>query len=84
MKKEKDKVVPIKVKLLSIIVPAVIVTMIILIGISYTISKKIILGYSSSLLNSSIENQSNEIEAWLGDNISAFQTVKDIIETTSP
>lgn len=84
MNKEKDKVVPIKFKLLSIIVPAVIVTMIILIGISYTISKKIILGYSSSLLNSSIENQSNEIEAWLGDNISAFQTVKDIIETTSP
>ena len=39
MNKEKDKVVPIKFKLLSIIVPAVIVTMIILIGISYSISK---------------------------------------------
>lgn len=84
MQKEKGKMIPIKVKLLSIIVPAVVVTMIILIGISYSISKEIILGYSSSLLNSSIENQSNEIEAWLNENLAAFQMAKNVIETTSP
>lgn len=84
MQKEKGKMIPIKVKLLSIIVPAVVVSMIILIGISYSISKEIILGYSSSLLNSSIENQSNEIEAWLNENLAAFQMAKNVIETTSP
>lgn len=84
MNKREGKIIPIKVKLLSIIIPAVIVTMIILIGISYTISKEIILGYSSSLLNTSIENQCNEIEAWLNENLAAFQMVKNVIETTSP
>lgn len=84
MNKREGKIVPIKVKLLSIIVPAVIVTMILLIGISYTISKEIILGYSSSLLNTSIENQCNEIEAWLNENLAAFQMAKNVIETTSP
>lgn len=80
----KNKIVSIKVKLLGIILPVVIIVMILLVGISYSISKNIIRKYSENLLSSSIENQSNEIEAWLNENLSAFQMAKDIIETTTP
>ena len=80
----KNKIVSIKVKLLGIILPVVIIAMIVLVGISYSISKNIIRKYSENLLRSSIENQSNEIEAWLNENLSAFQMAKDIIETTTP
>lgn len=62
---DKNRIVSIKVKLLGIILPVVIIVMIILVGISYSISKNIIRRYSEKLLSSSIENQSNEIEAWL-------------------
>lgn len=59
------KIVSIKVKLLGIILPVVIVIMILLVGILYYISKNIIKEYSENLLGSSIENQANQIEAWL-------------------
>ncbi len=81
---ERRKMVPIKLKLLGIIIPTVVLIMIILIVISYGISRQIILGYSSSLLNSSIENQSNQIEAWINENLASFQMAKDVIETTNP
>ena len=58
--------------------------MVVLIGISYAISKQTILKSSSNLLASSIENQSNEIEAWLNENLSACQMAKDLIETINP
>lgn len=51
------KLVPIKLKLLGIIIPTVFVIMVVLIVISYGISKQIILEYSSNLLTSSVENQ---------------------------
>lgn len=78
------KIVSIKVKLLGIILPVVIVIMILLVGILYYISKNIIKDYSENLLRSSIENQTNQIEAWLDENLSAFRTVKQAIEQTSP
>lgn len=81
---DKNNMISIKVKLLGIILPMVILVMVILVGISYSISKSIIRGYSASLLSSSIENQSNEIQAWLNENLSAFQMAKNIIETTAP
>lgn len=78
------KIVSIKVKLLGIILPVVIVIMILLVGILYYISKNIIKDYSENLLRSSIENQTNQIEAWLDGNLSAFRAVKQAIEQTSP
>ncbi len=78
------KIVSIKVKLLGIILPVVIVIMILLVGILYYISKNIIKEYSENLLGSSIENQANQIEAWLDENLSAFCAVKQTIEQTSP
>mgnify|MGYP001027181675 FL=1 len=77
------KIVSIKVKLLGIILPVVIVIMILLVGILYFISKNIIKEYSENLLSSSIENQTNQIEAWLDENLSAFRAVKQSIEQTA-
>lgn len=76
--------VSIKVKLLGIILPVVIIIMVMLVGVSYFISRSIIKNYSEDLLSSSIENQANEIEAWLNENLSAFQMAKQMIEQTAP
>ena len=85
MKEERQKkIVSIKVKLLGIILPVVIVIMILLVGILYFISKNIIKEYSENLLSSSIDNQTDQIEAWLNENLSAFSAVKQVIEQTSP
>lgn len=74
----------IKTKLLGIILPVVIVIVALLTMVSYMISKNIITDNSEDLLSSSIENQANEIEAWLNENLAAFQAVKQNIEGTKP
>ena len=78
------KFVSIKAKLLAIILPIVIVIVALLTIISYLVSKSVIASYSEELLSSSIENQGNEIEAWLDENLSAFQSIKHNIEQTRP
>lgn len=78
------KFVSIKAKLLAIILPIVIVIVALLTIISYLVSKSVIASYSEELLSSSIENQGNEIEAWLIENLSAFQSIKHNIEQTRP
>lgn len=78
------KFVSIKAKLLAIILPIVIVIVALLTIISYLVSKSVIASYSEELLSSSIENQGNEIEAWLNENLSAFQSIKHNIEQTRP
>lgn len=83
-KKAKKKMVPIKAKLLGTILPVVAVMVLVIAATSYLISKNIITEYSQNLLNSSIANQANEIESWLDENLSAFQTVKQAIEGTNP
>ena len=80
--KRQKKIVSIKVKLLGIILPVVIVIMVLLVGFLYYISKNIIKDYSENLLGSSIDNQTNQIEAWLDENLSAFNAVKHAIEQT--
>lgn len=82
--KGQKKIVSIKVKLLAIILPVVIAIMILLVGFLYFISKNIIKEYSENLLSSSIENQTNQIEAWLSENLSAFKAIKQSIEQTKP
>ena len=83
-KKEKKKMFPIKVKLLGTILPVVAVMVLVIAATSYQISKNIITEYSQNLLSSSIANQANEIESWLDENLSAFQTVKQAVEGTNP
>ena len=62
----------------------VAVIVLVLAATSYLISKNIITEYSRNLLSSSIANQANEIESWLNENLSAFQTAKRSIEKTNP
>lgn len=83
-KKAKKEIFPIKAKLLGTILPVVAVMVLVIAATSYLISKNIITEYSQNLLNSSIANQANEIESWLDENLSAFQTVKQAIEGTNP
>ena len=47
-------------------------------------SSGIIENYSESLLESSVVNQANEIEAWLEQNIASFQSAKRTIEKINP
>lgn len=82
--KNPEKMLSIKTKLLGTILPLAIIIVLVLTGISYFISKSIISSYSENLLRSSIENQSNEIEAWLNENLSSFQVAKKTIEQTKP
>ncbi|MGN0352804.1 MAG: methyl-accepting chemotaxis protein [Roseburia sp.] len=85
MKQEKQKkIVSIRTKLLGTILPVVIIIVLLLVGVAYYISKNIITQYSKNLLNSSIDNQVNEIEAWLNENLASFQSVKQVIEGTNP
>lgn len=83
-KKERKKIRSIKAKLLGTILPVVAVMVLAIAATSYLISKNIITEYSQNLLSSSIANQANEIESWLDENLSAFQTVKRAIEKTKP
>ena len=83
-KKAQKKMRPIKAKLLGTILPVVAVMVLVIAATSYLISKNIITEYSKNLLSSSIANQANEIESWLDENLSAFQTVKRAIEGTNP
>ncbi|MDE7334140.1 MAG: HAMP domain-containing protein [Lachnospiraceae bacterium] len=83
-KKAKKKMFPIKAKLLGTILPVVAVMVLVIAATSYMISKNIITEYSQNLLSSSIANQANEIESWLDENLSAFQTVKQAVERTNP
>ena len=82
--KGQEKMLPIKAKLLGTILPVVAVMVLVIAATSYLISKNIITEYSRNLLSSSIANQANEIESWLDENLSAFQTVKQAIEGTKP
>lgn len=83
-KRAQKKMRPIKAKLLGTILPVVAVMVLVIAATSYLISKNIITEYSKNLLSSSIANQANEIESWLDENLSAFQTVKRAIEGTNP
>ncbi len=73
----------IKMKLIGIITPVIIVAVTLLIIIAYGVSKNIIEENSKSLLNSSINNQSTQIENWLEENLASFETVKRYMEGTS-
>lgn len=84
MEKTKKKMRSIKAKLLGTILPVAAVMVLAIATTSYLISKNIITEYSQNLLSSSIANQANEIESWLNENLSAFQTVKRAIEGTQP
>ena len=78
---KQEKIISIRTKLLGIILPAVIIIVAVLVGFSYRISREAIKKASENLLNTSVENQVSEIEAWLEENLSSISAAKKSIET---
>lgn len=78
--KEKKKFFPIKLKLLGIILPVVLVIIIVLIGLSYYVSERVLKLNAHNLLSSSVESQASEIEGWLNKNLSSVNVVKQALE----
>ena len=74
----------IKAKLLGVIIPVVIAIVVVLVVAAYQISAGTIKKYSQNLLQSSVENQASQIEAWLNENLASFQMAKTIIEDLKP
>ena len=74
----------IKTKLLLILLPAVVITIIALVGISGILSRQSLTEMAMSQLDSSIGNQSDNIESWLNENLIEFSMVKNVIEKTHP
>lgn len=76
--------ISIKAKLLGIIIPVVIAIILILVFTAYHVSSGIIESYSKNLLESSVNNQTSKIEAWLEENLASMQMAKIMIEKLHP
>ncbi len=81
MKGKPQKTRKIRTKLLLYIVPAVAITIIVLVGIAAQLSRSRLTEMAVSELNASISNQADNIEAWLSENLKSFATVKHAIES---
>ena len=80
--KKKNK--KISTKLLMYILPVVVITVLALVNIAASVSKNRMTEMATETLESSISNQADNIEAWLSDNLTYFQTVKHVIESMNP
>ena len=74
----------IKNKLLIFLLPAVVVTILVLVLISGYLSRKSLSEMATAQLSASITNQADNIESWLKENLQNFSTVKLLIEKTQP
>ncbi len=81
---KKPKTGKIRNKLLLYIMPIVIITIIVLVAIATTLSKKRMTEMATSELESSLSNQADNIESWLDDNLQFFATAKHTIEGVNP
>ncbi len=68
-------------KLLMYILPVVIITVLILVNIAASLSKNRMSEMATETLESSISNQSDNIESWLDENLRYFNTVKHTLES---
>ena len=71
-------------KLLTFIIPVVVLTVLALVIIAASISKKRMTEMATETLESSITNQADNIEAWLNQNLEYFNTVKHTMEAQNP
>ncbi len=74
------KFISIKTKLLSIILPVMVLIIIVLISLSYYVSKRVIEANAQKLLKTSVESQAYEIEEWLDKNLASFGMAKQAFE----
>lgn len=79
-KQDQGKFISIKAKLLGIILPVVTVIVIVLVSLSYHVSKRVIQLNAEDLLKTSVESQASEIEAWLDQNLTSFNVQKQTLE----
>ncbi|MBR1741197.1 MAG: methyl-accepting chemotaxis protein [Lachnospiraceae bacterium] len=84
MKKIRQKSNSIKTKLITVIMPIVIIMFVLMIILSYRMSSNIIESDASGLLESSASYQSNNIAAWLDENLASFSMAKRTIEHVKP
>lgn len=79
MKKE-GRFIPIKTKLLGIILPIVGLIVIVLASLSYYVSKSVIKEDAQELLATSVESQASDIVSWLNQNLTSFNVIKQSLE----
>lgn len=77
---KKRKFISIKIKLLGTLLPIIFAIVITLIGLSYFVSKSVIKSDAHKLLQTSIESQASEIEAWLNQNLISLSMAKQTLE----
>ncbi|MBR1630046.1 MAG: methyl-accepting chemotaxis protein [Lachnospiraceae bacterium] len=78
------KVRRIKDKLLQSIMPAVVLTIVVLVFISSLLTRTQLQRMAEGQLEASISNQSDNISSWLDENLEFFATAKAAIETAKP
>ena len=83
-KRPRGKERKIKNKLLSSIVPAVLLTIALLVIISSILTRSRMQEMAQSELEGSIVNQSDNIEAWMEENLENFSTAKATLEELKP
>ena len=72
--------ISIKTKLLGIILPVVILIIIVLISLSYHVSKKVVKSNAQALLTTSAESQADKVEEWLDKNLVSFSVAIQAFE----
>ena len=80
MDNERKAMRSIKAKLIGTIAPGVVILVVILIVLSYLASQKIIRQEAQDMLQESLKNQASQIESWLEENLTEFNTIKTGIE----
>lgn len=83
-REERNKFLSIKTKLLGTVIPVVVVMIVVLLLVAYNVCAGIIKDDSRELLEASVSNQASRIEAWLNENLAAFQIIKETIEDVKP
>lgn len=77
---EKNSKFSIKAKLLSAIIPITSAMIIVLVVIAYNVSASMIKRNAEELLETSVDKQSSNIEAWMTENLNSFNSAKKAIE----
>ena len=79
-KTKHEKFISIKTKLLGILLPVMVFIIIVLIGLSYFVSKRVVKSDAQKLLTTSVESQASQIEEWLDKNLASFCMAKQAFE----
>lgn len=74
----------IRTKLLLLTVPVIIIIVLVFVLVSTNMSKNRLQEKSEAQLDSSVVNQTDNIEGWLEKNLEFFQTAKNTIEQMTP